>query len=47
MLMEEGVGEAIMDTLKPVLQQNQFTLSMGNKLEVHVHMCVLSKYEGT
>ena len=33
-LMEEGDDESIMEILQPIVQQNQSTLSMGNKLEV-------------
>ena len=32
--MEEEDGVSIMDILKPTLEQNESTLSMGNKLEV-------------
>lgn len=34
MLVEEGDGESIMEILKPIAEQNESTLSMGNKLEV-------------
>ena len=33
-LLEEGDGEGIMEILRPVVEQNQSTVSMGNKLEV-------------
>ena len=33
-LLEDGDHENIMEVLAPVVQQNQSTLSMGNKLEV-------------
>ena len=33
-LMEEKVGEGILKTLKPVVEQNESTLSMDNELEV-------------
>lgn len=39
-LLEEGDGEAIMEILRPIVQQNRSTVSMGNKLEV----CPLSFY---
>ena len=34
-LMEEHVGSGIMETLRPVVEQNESSLSMGNKLEVN------------
>lgn len=33
-LIEEGDGTKIMEILKPILEQNESTLSIGNKLEV-------------
>lgn len=33
-LMEDEDGEGIMAILKPIVEQNESTLSMGNKLEV-------------
>ena len=35
-LMEDEDGDSIMEILKPILEQNESTLSMGNRLEVHV-----------
>ncbi len=34
-LIEEEDGVKIMEILKPILEQNESTLSMGNKLEVY------------
>ena len=36
MLLEEGDQESIMEMLEPMVEQNQSTLSMGNKLEVRI-----------
>lgn len=35
-LMEERVGHGIMETLEPVVEQNESTLSMDNQLEVKI-----------
>jgi len=41
-LMEDGDSRDILDTLRPLQEQNQLTLSLGNKLEVHKTLEVLS-----
>lgn len=42
-LMEEGDSESIMEILRPIVQQNESTVSMGNRLEVCICAAIVGQ----